>query len=167
MDTIKKTCAFTGHREGKLPWGSQEDDPRCQDLKKRIFDTIESLYHNGVRHFICGMASGCDLYFCEAVMALRAERPDVTIEAAIPWEGQADRWPAPLKKRYGRLVSECDYQTVVRKQYAPDCMLRRNRYMVDHSAVLIAAYNGAPGGTRSTMLYAMRQGLDIIELPIT
>ncbi len=160
------TCTFTGHREGKLPWGSQETDPRCLDLKKRIFDTIESLYHSGIRHFICGMATGCDLYFCEAVMALRDEHPDVTIEAAIPWEGQAERWPAVLKKRYNRLVSECDYQTLVRKDYTQDCMLRRNRYMVDHASVLIAAYNGAPGGTRSTMLYAMRQGLEVIELPI-
>ena len=39
-------------------------------------------------------------------------------------------------------------------------------FRVDSSAVLIAAYNGRPGGTRSTLLYAMRQGLQIIELPM-
>ena len=55
---------------------------------------------------------------------------------------------------------------MIRKDYTPDCMLQRNRYMVDASAVLIAAYNGRPGGTRSTLLYAMRQGLQIIELPV-
>ena len=38
--------------------------------------------------------------------------------------------------------------------------------MIDASAFLIAAYNGSPGGTRSTLLYAMRQGLQIIELPV-
>ena len=43
-------------------------------------------------------------------------------------------------------------------------MMRRNRYMVDNAAVLIAVYNGSPGGTRNTMLYAMRQGLEIIEI---
>ena len=44
--------------------------------------------------------------------------------------------------------------------------MRRNRYMVDSSSLLIAAYNGQQGGTMSTLLYAMRQGLEIIELSI-
>ena len=42
----------------------------------------------------------------------------------------------------------------------------RNRYMVDASRVLVAVYNGTAGGTQNTMLYAMRQGLEIIELPV-
>ena len=161
-----KTCTFTGHRENKLPWRDDETDPRCLRLKEHIFDAVESLYQSGIRHYICGMATGCDLYFGEAVLELRAEHPDVTLEAAIPCEGQSAGWPAPLRRRYDHLARECDYQTVIQKDYTPDCMLRRNRYMVDASAVLIAAYNGAPGGTRSTLLYAMRQGLQIIQLPM-
>jgi hypothetical protein len=35
--------------------------------------------------------------------------------------------------------------------------------MVDNSSVLIAAFGGSKGGTMNTMLYAMRQGLEIIE----
>ena len=38
--------------------------------------------------------------------------------------------------------------------------------MVDSSSVLIAAYDGRSGGTMSTMLYAMRQGLEIIEIQV-
>ena len=34
-------------------------------------------------------------------------------------------------------------------------MMDRNRYMVDHASVLLAAYNGSPGGTMNTTLYAM------------
>ncbi len=160
------TCTFTGHRENKLPWRGNEDDARCLRLKERIFDAAEAVYRSGVRHYICGMANGCDFYFAEAVLELRAEHPEVTLEAAIPCEGQSGRWTAAQRRRYERLVGECDYRTVVQKTYTPDCMLRRNRYMVDASGVLIAAYNGSPGGTRSTLLYALRQGLEIIELPV-
>ena len=160
------TCAFTGHRENKLPWRSDETDARCLRLKQCVSDAVEAVYHSGVRHYICGMANGCDFYFAEAVIALRAEHPEVTLEAAIPCEGQAARWTPAQRRRYERLVSDCDFQTLVQRDYSPDCMLRRNRYMVDASAVLIAAYNGRPGGTRSTLLYAMRQGLQIIELPM-
>ena len=160
------SCCFTGHRESKLPWGENEDNINCILLKESIYDAVEAVYRSGRRHFICGMATGCDFYFCEAVIALRGEHPEVTIEAAIPFEGQSNGWNAEQKRRYLRLVSECDYQTVVRKDYSPDCYMNRNRYMVDSSSVLIAAYNGRRGGTMSTMLYAVRNGLELIQLPI-
>lgn len=159
-------CAFTGHRAEKLPWGYDENDARCIALKERLRDVLRSLYDGGCRHFICGMATGCDLYFGEAVAALRAEKPDVILEAAIPFEGQADKWPDAQRKRYFRLAEECDTQTVLHHDYTPDCMMDRNRYMVDHADILVAAYSGEAGGTRSTMLYAMRQGKQIIEIAI-
>lgn len=160
------TCAFTGHRAEKLPWGYDESDPRCTQLKEHLRDVLRSLYESGCRHFLCGMATGCDLYFGEAVAALRAEKPDVTLEAAIPFEGQADKWPSELRKRYFRLAEECDTRTVLHHDYTLDCMRDRNRYMVDHADVLVAAYSGEAGGTRNTMLYAMRQGKQVIELAI-
>lgn len=162
----KTSCAFTGHREGKLPWRDNELDERCVRLKQSMYDAAQAVYTAGVRHFICGMATGCDTYFCETVMELREMYGNVTIEAAIPWQGQSERWSAAQRRRYDRLVSECDYQTVVQSYYSDDCMIRRNRYMVDNSALLIAAYDGRSGGTRSTILYALRQGIEVIELQI-
>lgn len=159
-------CTFTGHRESKLPWGGNELDERCIALKKCIYDAVEAVYQSGRRHFICGMATGCDMYFCEAVMALRQEHPEVVIEAAIPFEQQSIKWTPEQKRRYDRLVSECDYHTVVQKEYSPECYSRRNRYMVDSSSVIIAVFNGKSGGTMNTLIYAMRQGLELIQLPV-
>ena len=166
MESSRPSCTFTGHREEKLPWRSDENDPRCLRLKELIADSLETVYHCGIRHFICGMATGCDMYFCEAVIELRSAHDDITLEAAIPWEGQSQSWSAALKKRYARLVADCDFYTLVQKDYMPDCLMRRNRYMVDSSSVIIAAYSGRPGGTMSTMLYAIRSGLQVIELPV-
>lgn len=160
------TCCFTGHRAAKLPWRFDESDPRCALLKAKIADAAEAVYFSGIRHFICGMANGCDLYFCEAVLALRGEHPEISVEAAVPFEGQADGWPPALRRRYLRLLSDCDFQTLVCRAYTPDCLMRRNRYMVDSSSVVIAAYDGKPGGTMSTLLYAMRRGIEIIEIPV-
>ncbi len=162
----KLNCCFTGHRDSKLPWHGNEEDPRCAALKERIYDAVEAVYHSGVRHYICGMATGCDFYFCEAVIALRSEHPDVSLEAAIPFEGQSGGWNAAQRKRYDRLVTECDFHTVVQKEYSPGCYMRRNEYMVDSSAVLISAFNGHSGGTMNTLLYAIRNGLEVIQLPI-
>ncbi len=160
------TCCFTGHRPEKLPWGYDERDPRCLALKARLDRAVEEAWEKGMRHFICGMAQGADFYFCEAALALRARRPGVTVEAAIPCEEQAARWPEADRERYFRLVEQCDYETMVQRHYDRGCMLRRNRYMVDRSAMLIAVYDGTLGGTMYTLQYAMKRKLDLVILDV-
>ncbi len=163
----QSACSFTGHRPEKLPWGLHEDDPRCLALKRRLRDAVESAYQEGYRHFLVGMAQGCDLYACECVLALRGRCADVSVEAVIPCPSQADRWSAAQRARWKRLVEQCDYETLVSAHYTPDCMQRRNRYLVDHASLLIAMYDGSPGGTRYTVEYALRRGVDIVDLDIT
>ena len=48
-------------------------------------------------------------------------------------------------------------------------MLKRNRYMVDHSSFLLAVYNGAArSGTGATVNYARKMGREIIVIdPLT
>ena len=155
-------CAFTGHRPARLPWGANESDPRCLALKEELARSVEDAYAAGCRHFLCGMAQGADLYFGEAVLSLRDRRPDVTLEAAIPFAGQADRWPQTDRDRRQVILDRCDYETVVQHSYSPGCMARRNRYMVDRARRLIAVYDGQPqGGTYQTLAYAMQKGLAI------
>ena len=127
---------------------------------------VEAAYQEGYRHFLCGMALGCDLYFCEAVLALRESCPDVSLEAAVPCPGQDRRWPPDQRARYRRLVEACDYETLVSASYTPYCMQRRDRYMVDHASLLIAVFDGTPGGTRYTMEYAMSRRIPIVDLPL-
>ena len=164
----RDTCCFTGHRTERLPWGEQENDPRCLALKDRLDDALEAAYAGGYRHFICGMARGADLYFCEAVLALRQAHPDVTLEAAVPYQGQTDRWPETDRRRRDILLAQCDYETVVQHHYSAGCMSRRNRYMVDKSSLLLAVYDGQPkGGTMNTLLYATQQGVRTVILEVT
>ena len=160
------SCCFTGHRPAKLPWNNAESDERCTALKRRIADAVEAAYDDGFRHFICGMAPGCDLYFCESVLRLRALHPEVTVEAAIPCPTQADAWPHDQRERSARLLDACDYETMVSARYTSFCMQRRDRYMVDHASLLIAAFDGTPGGTRYTMQYAMSRRVSIVDLPL-
>ncbi|MCI9332655.1 MAG: DUF1273 domain-containing protein [Oscillibacter sp.] len=166
MRSRQISCCFTGHRPEKLPWRYDETDRRCLYLKQRIADAVEASYEEGYRHFLCGMALGCDLYFCEAVLALRGKCPDVTVEAAIPCPTQADAWVPDQRQRYRRLVEACDFETLVSARYTSYCMQRRDRYMVDHASLLIAAFDGTPGGTRYTMQYAISRGVSIVDLPL-
>ena len=153
-------CCFTGHRRDKRTWGEDEADPRCAQLKRSLAQAVEDAYAAGFRHFISGMARGCDLYCAEAVLALRERHGDVTLECARPCETQADSWPEGERDRYQQILDQCDFETLVQRRYDRFCMMRRYQYMVDRSTRLIAVYNGVPkGGTYQTLLYAMRKGL--------
>ena len=166
MRSRQISCCFTGHRPEKLPWRSSTSLAVTASPKRRIADAVETAYEEGHRHFLCGMALGCDLYFCETVLALRDRHPDVTVEAAVPCPTQADAWAPAQRERYKRLVEACDFETLVSAKYTPYCMQRRDRYMVDHSSLLIAAFDGTPGGTRYTMQYAMSRRVSIVDLPL-
>lgn len=160
------TCCFTGHRPAGLPWGEDESDPRCLALRERIRAAAESAIETGMRHFICGMAEGCDMYFCEELLALRARYPHITLEAAIPCLTQSNSWSEAQQLRYRSLLAQCDVETLIQEKYTNGCMHRRNRYMVDHASLLIAVYGGRGGGAGSTVEYAMRRGVNIVDVPV-
>ena len=166
MDERARSCCFTGHRPMKLPWGMNESDPRCVELKLELAARLEGIYESSYRTFLCGMALGCDMYFAEAVIALRERHPEVRLEAAIPFGDQPGKWNTAQRQRYNRLIDAADKVTVLQYTYSSDCMMQRNRYMVDHSSLLLACYDGRPGGTMNTILYAQRSGVQVIILDV-
>ena len=165
MNEFGKACCFTGHRPQKLPWENDESDERCLAFKTKLFAVVDAVYESGITHFICGMALGCDFYCAEAVIALKERHSGVTLEAAIPYSGHEYGFGLANRRRYRSILSHCDKITVIQESYSPGSMMRRNRYMVDNSEVLIACYNDLPGGTWNTIKYAMKRGTEIIQVP--
>ena len=153
------TCCFTGHRPQSLPCGSNEKHPACvqikSELKRMIIGLIEE---KNVTHFISGAALGVDMWAMEIVIELKKEYPSITLEAAVPCKTQSARWNAKSKERYNRLLELCDKVTLLQENYTSDCMMKRNKYMVDNSDYVIGAWNGKPSGTGNTIKYAVQQG---------
>lgn len=166
MPARQMTVCFSGYRPEKLPWGYDECDPRCAQLKQRLRRAVCAACDDGFRHFICGMARGVDTYCAEIVLSLRPQYPDLTLEAAIPCPSQCGGWTPDQQARWHAIVDRCDFETVVQDRYGPGCMQRRNRYMVDHAARLIAVFDGQDGGTRRTVEYALRSGLEVVYVVV-
>jgi len=65
-------------------------------------------------------------------------------------------------------LDRADSIVYVSRAYHKNCMLDRNRFLVDHAAVLLAVYNGEwRGGTAMTVRYAQKLGRKIIVLDPT
>ena len=131
---IERCCAFTGHRPKKFPWGYDEADSRCVALKQALAEQIVSLVGMGYTDFFSGMAEGVDAWAALAVLSLKKENSALKLHSILPCEGQADGWSASARELYDSILEEADEVVYVSREYSKDCMLKRNRYLVDHSS---------------------------------
>lgn len=67
------TVCFTEHRSQKLPWGYNEEDERCVNMKKRLYLEIKKSILQGYTKFLCGMALGFDMICAEIVLQLKKD----------------------------------------------------------------------------------------------
>lgn len=164
MRQKQNACCFSGHRPTKLPYGYDEEHPNCLALKLKLAVEIEQMRKKGVTTFLIGMAQGPDIWCAEIVLDLKQAYPDTEIKliAVLPFEGQADRWHEEYRERYFNILARADDVVTLQAHYTKGCMQKRNRYLVDSSAHMIAVYNGQKGGTQFTVDYAVQKGLDIV-----
>jgi len=149
---MMQTLCFTGHRTYR---GEAADA-----LRAAIGDYCD----RGFRTFLSGMAVGFDLAAAEAVLELRAHRPEIRLVAVIPFAGQEARFPAEARERFRRIAAAADDRIVLAPRYHAGCYAVRNDYLVDRASALLAWYDGSPGGTRYTVGRALRRGLDAVNL---
>ena len=162
-----KSCAFTGYRPQKMPWGFNEDDPRCEDFKHRLKDMILVMILEGYRHFISGAAMGTDLWGAQYILEFKKEFPDLTLDMAIPFEGQAEKWSYEYRNLRDSVMRSADKITLISRNYTRNCMFDRNRYMVQNADAVIAAYDGQEGGTKMTVEMARRMSVPVVLVPPT
>lgn len=150
-------CCFTGHRPEKLHRSEKAIRADVeQEIRKAITD--------GFTVFITGMARGVDLAAGEIVLQLRTEGFPIRLICANPYPGFERSWSGEWQRRYNSVLSEADLVRYICSGYNRSCFQKRNEWMVDHSARVIAVFNSQPSGTKNTMDYAHRRGVPVIQI---
>lgn len=163
MDNI--ACAFTGHRPKSFPWKYDENARDCVLLKEVLAGQVMALADRGVTDWLSGMAQGTDLWCAQIVLGLKEKNPALRLHCILPCEGQEAKWLVAEQERYRSILRQADEAICVNQEYTADCMLVRNRYLVEHSSVLLAVYNGTyRRGTGMTVRYAKQLGREVIVI---
>lgn len=153
-----KTCCFTGHRQLRLPE---------KEVIKKLRPIIKDAIKNGFNHFICGGALGFDTLAAELIIKLK-RRKKITLEIAMPCPEQNAMWTTMQKQKYIDILNKADKQTLICRSYIQSCYQKRNEYMVNNSALVIAFFDGSPSGTMQAVNYAKLKGKRVIVIkPLT
>ena len=154
LDKRQNRCCFTGHRPEKL---------HCSEIevKKMLAKEIATALKQGKRTFITGMARGSDIYAAELVLEYRAQYSDIHLICALPHPDFEKYWSPEWQQRYRKILKAADYVKLIRPEFSMSSYQIRNEWMVDHSSLLIAVYNGKAGGTRNTIEYANKCHVEV------
>lgn len=148
-------CCFTGHRPEKL---HSSERKICKELEREIRAAVD----DGFQTFISGMARGSDIWAAEIVLKLRDKGAPIRLIAASPFEGFELSWSLHWQKKYAAIMAKADHIRFISPSYDRGCFQRRNEWMVNHSSRLIAVFNGGSGGTKNTIDFAAKVGVETV-----
>ncbi|MBN3961746.1 SLOG family protein [Nostoc sp. NMS8] len=138
---------FTGHRD-------------IYDIKDGINQLIDFALDKGITEFFNGMAIGIDQLIAQVLI----ER-ELNWTAVIPCQNQDRLWNLQQKVKYKKLLKSASEQIVLYPEYTPGVMQARNQWMVKHSDICLAVYDGRlTGGTALSVNMAIAHNLPIINL---
>ena len=134
------TCFFIGHREAP------------DALLPLLEEAVERhIVEYGVTDFMVGNYGQFDALAARAVIDAKKRHPEVTLTLLLPYH-PFDR-PIPTPEGYDGTFYPPGMETVPRRA----AIVRANRYMVDHSSLLIAYVWHAASNARDILEYAQRR----------
>ncbi len=151
-------CCFSGHRI--IP-----PDERAA-LDALLDRHIGRISGSGVRTFICGGALGFDTMAARSVLRAREGGADIRLLLAIPYRGMEQHMSAVDRREFESILARADDAVYTAEIYDRGCMLRRDRYMVDKSSICVSYMTKNTGGTAYTVGYALKKGLEVINLAL-
>lgn len=148
--------AFTGHRPARLG-GYGTSNPMRTLIKNEMRRILKEI---SPKQVISGMALGVDQWAAEVCIEL-----SIPFVAAVPFKGQELYWPQESRERYFELLALAQRIEYVNPGgYASWKLQVRNEWLVDNSDILIAVFDGGPGGTKNCFEYASSYDKKIIRI---
>ena len=133
--------AIIGQHPMRFPWGFDEEDTGCQDLKLALAQKIMELRQQGVTRFAVVADYGVGLYAGECVNALRLTDPGLMLFVVTPHEEQATKWAPYLRERYFKLLEDCTIMEAASLHKTPTCKYDAYRKIIDYADMVLAAYD--------------------------
>lgn len=154
-------CAIIGQHPMRFPWGFDEEDDRCRNLKIELAQQIMALRQGGVSQFLVACDCGVGLYAAEIVNGLRMTDSDLMLLCYTPHEEQATKWAPYLRERYFTMLENSTHISAVCPVDTPGAQLQAYKRIIDLADVVLTVYDTdtppAGSGEDTALAYALAQ----------
>lgn len=152
------TVCFTGHRS--IP------APHALRLPSLLDEQLRALIARGARNFRAGGAIGYDMVATLKLLELKEQLPELGLRLylCLPCRDQTRGWDEQSCRAYRYILERADDIHYTAERYTQTCMLARDRRLVEGSDVCLAYCTRNRGGSFYTCSYAVKQGLELINL---
>ena len=147
---------FTGHRNIAHAVAMQ--------LPSLLDRVLVGLCEQGATVFRTGGAIGFDTVAALKVLELKERYPHIRLELILPCRNQTEYWEETAVRTYRYILEHADSHRYLFDSYVDGCMQERDRRLVDGSDICVAYCNRSRGGTAYTFAYALRAGVEVINL---
>ena len=161
-----RAAAFSGYRVEKIvPPGNAAGHAAVRErIVRRTARAVLDLRYRDYHTYLCGMATGFDLWAGLAVLSLKKHMPDLRLIPVVPYRGQANGFPYEFKELHSAVLAAADCRVCLHQNFTRSCFHERNRAMLDHASALVCYYDGQSGGTAYTVDLARKRDMTILNL---
>ncbi len=158
-------CAILACELKKTLLPADEFSPEISDLKKRLSDTLEALFLQGVDTYLTSATRGIELWAAEAVLDLQETYPDIKLEIVVPYDKHSAKWDAATRSRYRDVLACADRVDYTSHDYTPGAISKRNRYLMENCSYFIGVFTEGTA-TEKTIRSARWNGKVVARLPL-
>ena len=143
-------CAVMGQHPMRFPWGFDEDDECCGQMKLVLLQQIMGLRQQGVTQFLVACDYGIGLYAAEQINKLRKSDPGLMLFCITPHEEQSTKWAPYLRERYFKMLEDCTDMDCAGQSNESDAQLTAYKKIIDCADMLLTVFDAdAPADGRA------------------
>ena len=120
-----------------------------------IYNSVEMLIKNGSNTFLFGGYGVFDLLSASIVKKLKGVYPDIKSILILAYPDQ----------KYDTKLYDSSFYPFKKPVHFKSAIIKRNQWMIDNADLLVAyVEEGRKGGAMTTLKYAEKKGIEIINL---
>ena len=133
--------AIIGQHPLRFPWGFDEEDSQCRQMKLELAQCILELRQCGITEFQIACDPCVGLYAGEIVNITKQNDKAMRLICVIPFEEQATKWTPQLRNRYFDMLAACNDISCVDYQEKRNAQFLAYQITIKRSDMLLAIYD--------------------------
>lgn len=125
-----------------------------KDVRSVLRNIIEDLINKGANEFLLGGYGTFDLIAAHTIKALKFKYPHILSVYVTPY----------INREWDRKLYDCSEYPPIENTPKRYAILKRNKWMIDNSDILVAYVSHSWGGAAKTLEYAHRKNIEIMNI---